>query len=378
MDFQLTEDQKMLAKTVADFAKQSSPVARFRKLRDDERGFEPSVWKQMGDLGWLGVPFPEATGGFGGSFVDVALVLEKLGTTLVPEPYVSSVVLGGMAILHGGDAKQHERFLTPMIEGKTTLSLAYAERHARYDVTDVRTGARKEGSGYRLEGEKVWVLDGHAADHHVVSARLDGELALFVVDRDAKGLTTTPVKLLDGHRGAFLRLDGVAVDADRLLAAADGASVLDRVLDGAAVAACAEGMGIVSTMLQMSVDYLKEREQFGVKIGTFQALQHRAVDMFVEAEVLRSLLIEASVRAGTDDPEAKAAVSAAKVQLATGGKFVSQQAIQLHGGIGITDEHDIGLYFKRMEALNRSFGDEAHHLRRYAALPSSVTGMAVR
>ena len=378
MDFELTEDQNMLAKTVASFAKQSSPLARFRAMRDDERGWEPSVWRQMGELGWLGVPFPESLGGFGGSFVDVSLVLEKLGTTLVPEPYVSSVVLAGMAVLHAGDAEQQKRFLEPVIEGRETLALAYAERHARYDVADVRTKAETDGGGYRLTGEKVWVLDGHSADRLIVSADLGGELALFCVDRGAEGLRVDPVKLIDGRNGAMLRLDGVRVAADRLLRAADGAEVLARVMDGAAVAACAEGLGIAQTMLDMTVQYLEEREQFGVKIGTFQVLQHRAVEMFVHVEVLRSLLIEASVRAGSDDGEARAAVSAAKVQLATGGKYVSQQSIQLHGGIGITDEHDIGLYFKRMEALNRLFGDEDFHVRRYASLPSSVTGMAVR
>lgn len=373
MDFELSEDQKMLAKTVGDFARQSSPVERFRKMRDDERGWEPSVWRQMGELGWLGIPFAESLGGFGGRFVDVSLVLEKLGTTLVPEPYVASVVLAGTALVRAGSDEQQKRWLAPMIEGRTSLALAWAERHARYDAEDVRTTAAKDGGSYRLDGEKVWVLNGHAADQLVVSAKLDDAVALFCVDRETEGVTVQPVKMLDGHRGAVVRFEGATVDGDRLLEAADGAAVLDRVMDYGAAADVSEGVGIVQTMLQMTVDYLKEREQFGVKIGTFQALQHRAVDMFVQSEVCRSLLIEAAVRVDDDDDDLRRqAVSAAKVQLATGGKFVSQQAIQLHGGIGITDEHDIGLYFKRMEALNRLHGDEAHHLRRYASLPSFV------
>ncbi len=369
MDFELSEDQKMLAKTVADFAKQSSPVGRFRRLRDDERGWEPGVWRQMGELGWLGVPFSESLGGFGGRFVDVALVVENLGTTLVPEPYLPSVVLAGTALARAGSDEQQERWLAPMVEGRTSLALGWAERQSRYDVHDVGTTATEEGGSFVLEGEKVWVENGHAADQFVVSARLDGDVALFCVDRETKGVSVRPVQTIDGRRAATLRFECAAVDGDRLLAS-DGAAALERALDCGAAAACAEGMGIVQTMLQMTVEYLKEREQFGVKIGTFQALQHRAVDMFVEAEVCRSLLIEAAIRADEDDDDdvRRAAVSAAKVQLATGGKLVSQQAIQLHGGIGITDEHDIGLYFKRMEALNRSYGDEMHHVRRYASL----------
>lgn len=377
MDFELSDDQKMLAKTVADFAKQSSPVERFRRLRDDERGWEPAVWRQMGELGWLGVPFDESVGGFGGSFFDLALVLEKLGATLVPEPFLGSVVLGGMTLARAGTDAQQQRWLAPMIEGRTSLSLAWAERHSRYDAGDLRTTATEERGGFRLDGEKVWALNGHVAEQIIVSAKLGNEVALFCLDRDAKGVTIQPVRTLDGQRAAIVRLEAASVDADRRLdGARDGAAVLDRALDWGAAAACAEGMGIVQTMLGMTVDYLKERDQFGVKIGTFQALQHRAVDMFIEAEVCRSLLIEAAVRADEDDDDLRrAAVSAAKVQLATGGRFVSQQAIQLHGGIGITDEHDIGLYFKRMEALNRLCGDHMHHVRRFASLPSFTAGM---
>lgn len=375
MDFELTEDQKMLAKTVADFAKQSSPVERFRRLRDDDRGWEPKVWKQMGELGWLSVPFPESLGGFGGSFAEVALVLEQMGTTLIPEPYIPSVVLAGMAILHAGSEAQQKRWLEPMIEGRTSLALAYAERGSRYDLDVIETAAEKDGDGWRLTGEKTFVLNGHAADQIVVSAKTSGGVSLFVLDRDTEGLDVQPMQTIHGHRAATLRLSGARVDGDRLLGAEGaGLSALERAVDYGAVAACAEGQGIVETMLDMTVEYLKEREQFGVKIGVFQALQHRAVDMFVQKEVCRSLLIEASLRADSDDAdERRAAISAAKVQLATGGQMVSHQAIQLHGGIGITDEHDIGLYFKRMEALNRLFGDELHHVERYGTLPSSVT-----
>lgn len=374
MDFELDQDQQMLAKTVGDFAKNESPVARFRQFRDDDTGYDPAAWRKMGELGWMGVPFPESAGGFGGSFTDCALVLENLATTLVPEPYLASVVLGGMALARAGNAAQHEAYLTPMIEGETTLALAYSEAQSRYDVSAVATTAASVGGGYSLRGEKVWVLNGHRADHLIVSAKAPGGVTLFVVPRDAEGMTVKVAKTIDGRNAAFIRLEDVTVaDAARLGEEGSGAAVLDRTMDYAAAAAVAEGVGIAATMLQMTVDYLGTREQFGVKIGSFQALQHRAVDMYAETELLRSISMAAMVRADDDDASARRGdISAAKYQLATGGIWVAQQALQLHGGIGVTDEHDIGLYFKRMYALNALFGDEEHHVARFASDPAFV------
>jgi alkylation response protein AidB-like acyl-CoA dehydrogenase len=374
MDFELDQDQQMLAKTVGDFAKNESPVARFRQFRDDDTGYDPAAWRKMGELGWMGVPFPESAGGFGGSFTDCALVLENLATTLVPEPYLASVVLGGMTLARAGDVAQHETYLTPMIEGETTLALAYSEAQSRYDVSAVATTAASVGGGYSLRGEKVWVLNGHRADHLIVSAKAPGGVTLFVVPRDAEGMTVKVAKTIDGRNAAFIRLEDVTVaDAARLGEEGSGAAVLDRTMDYAAAAAVAEGVGIAATMLQMTVDYLGTREQFGVKIGSFQALQHRAVDMYAETELLRSISMAAMVRADDDDASARRGdISAAKYQLATGGIWVAQQALQLHGGIGVTDEHDIGLYFKRMYALNALFGDEEHHVARFASDPAFV------
>jgi alkylation response protein AidB-like acyl-CoA dehydrogenase len=374
MDFELDQDQQMLAKTVGDFAKNESPVARFRQFRDDDTGYDPAAWRKMGELGWMGVPFPESAGGFGGSFTDCALVLENLATTLVPEPYLASVVLGGMALARAGNAAQHEAYLTPMIEGETTLALAYSEAQSRYDVSAVATTAASVGGGYSLRGEKVWVLNGHRADHLIVSAKAPGGVTLFVVPRDAEGMTVKVAKTIDGRNAAFIRLEDVTVaDAARLGEEGSGAAVLDRTMDYAAAAAVAEGVGIAATMLQMTVDYLGTREQFGVKIGSFQALQHRAVDMYAETELLRSISMAAMVRADDDDASVRRGdISAAKYQLATGGIWVAQQALQLHGGIGVTDEHDIGLYFKRMYALNALFGDEEHHVARFASDPAFV------
>jgi len=372
MDFELDQDQQMLAKTVADFARNESPVERFRKLRDDDIGYDPEAWQQMGELGWLGVPFPESVGGFGGGFIECAMVLENLATTLVPEPYLASVVLGGMTLARAGDAAQHEAYLTPMIEGETTLALAYSEVQSRYDVSSVDTSATPDGNGYEISGEKIWVLNGHRADQLIVSAQAPGGVTLFVVPRDADGVDMTIAKTIDGQKAAFIRFEGVALGEDaRLGEEGSGAAVLDRIMDYAAAAAVAEGVGIATTMLQMTVDYLGMREQFGVKIGSFQGLQHRAVDMYAETELLRSISIAAMVRADEDDGSVRRGdISAAKYQLATGGIWVAQQSLQLHGGIGVTDEHDIGLYFKRMYALNALFGDQEHHVARFASDPS--------
>jgi len=372
MDFELDQDQQMLSKTVSGFAKNESPVERFRKLRDDPIGYEPTVWRKMGELGWLGVAFPESVGGFGGSFIECAIVLEKLATTLVPEPYLASVVLGGMTLARAGNAAQQQAYLTPMIEGETTLALAYSEAESRYDVRAIETTATRDRRGYRLSGEKVWVLNGHHADHFIVSAKAPAGVTLFVVPRGAHGVAVKVARTIDGQKAAFIELDEVAIADDaRLGAEGSGATVLDRTMDYAAAAAVAESVGIATTMLRMTVEYLGTREQFGVKIGSFQALQHRAVDMYAETELLRSISMASMVRADDEDASSRRMdVSAAKYQLATGGIWVAQQSLQLHGGIGVTDEHDIGLYFKRMYALNALFGDREHHVARFAADPS--------
>ena len=376
MDFELSADQKMIADTAASFVKKELPVARMRKMREDALGWSRAVWKQMGELGWLGIMHPESVGGFGGSFVDAALILERFGTTLVTEPFAASAVVAAVALRSGSD-EQQQRFLAPMIAGDASLALAWAERASRYRAAVCATRAEKSGGGYRLKGEKAWVLNGHAAERIVVSARTSGRegdergVSLFVIDSGAKGLARKTVQCMDGHKAAMLSID-CTVDADRLLGdEGEGVVVLERALDYGAAAACAEGFGAMKTALDMTVEYLKTREQFGVKIGSFQALQHRAVDMFVETELAKSVMLMAAIKADSADPvERKRAISAAKAQLGMSGKFVTQQSIQLHGGIGITDEHDIGLYFKRMHALGTLWGDEEHHVARFAALPT--------
>ncbi|HTM20644.1 MAG TPA: acyl-CoA dehydrogenase family protein [Kofleriaceae bacterium] len=380
MNFDLTQDQKLLVDTAASFAKKTSPVERLRKLRWTEPGWDPAMWKQMAELGWLGLPFAEEVGGYGGRFIDVCLLLEQLGTSLVPEPYLASVVLGGMAIARAGSKEQQQRWLGPFIEGKSIIALAWAERESRFDAGRLATTvSRGAGGKWRIDGDKVFVLAGHAADLLVVSARApEGGVSLFAVDAGAPGVTVRSIKTMDGHRAAMVELRGVEVGDDRLLGAPGGGlAALEAVLDLGAAACVAEGLGIQQRVLDMTVDYLKTRVQFDVVIGSFQVLQHRAVDMFVQVETSRSMTILAGLRADGDDVEERArAVSAAKVQLCTGGRFVTAQGIQLHGGIGITDEHDIGLYFKRMQVLATLCGDEEHHLARFASLPGFTEGAA--
>ena len=292
MDFELDQDQQMLAKTVADFAKNESPVARFRQFRDDDVGYDPGAWRKMGELGWMAVPFAESAGGLGGSFIDCAIILENLATTLVPEPYLASVILGGMTLARAGNAVQHETYLTPMIEGESTLALAWGEAQSRYDVAAVETTATPDGASYKLSGEKVWVLNGHHAEHLIVSAKAPGGVSLFVVPRDADGVAITVAKTIDGHKAAFIRFDDVVVDENaRLGEEGEGAAVLDRTMDYAAAAAVAEGVRIATTMLRMTLDYLGTREQFGVKIGS----EHRygsSRENLRSGEKTQSLLFE--------------------------------------------------------------------------------------
>jgi alkylation response protein AidB-like acyl-CoA dehydrogenase len=372
MDFELSPEQEMLRDTVRTFAKQKSPVERFRTLRDQRKSWDPDIWRHMGELGWLSLPFPEAVGGFGGDFVDVAVLLEGLGRTLVPEPYIASVVLAGMALLRAGTQEQHERWLTPMIEGTTSLALAHAERRSRYAIDDIETSADPCADGFTLQGEKVFVLNGHRADQILVSAKISGRLGLFVVQSDDPGVEVTELRTMDGHGAARVRVDGVLPTERRLGADdSDALEVLELVHDLAAATACAEMVGLCQSVLDMTLAHLKEREQFGVPIGSFQVLQHHAVDMFVQSQLVRSMSTLASVRATDDDPIARQrAVSAAKAHVSRSSRYIAQQAVQLHGGIGITDEHDVGLFFKRIHTLGSSFGDEDHHVRRFAALPT--------
>jgi len=378
MNFDLTEEQEMIVDQAAKFVANESPVVRFRKLRDTERGWEPEMWAKMAEQGWLAIALPEEQGGFGGSFVDVALILEQLGRGLVPEPFIASAVLAGGILSDIGTESQRDAYLSPMIEGQTTLAFAYAEKQSRYNLNDCLTKAEKSGDGWSLSGEKVWVLNGHAADQIIVAARTgggqfdDSGLSLFIIDGDTPGLTRIRVPGMDGQRTAVLRLDGVVVGAEQLIGReGEALEMIEKTIDRGAAAACAEGLGTVQELFERTIAYLKEREQFGVPIGSFQALQHKAVDMYAELELCKSAVILASIQVDNPDSEVrKAEVSAAKLQLADGGWLVQENAIQLFGGIGVTDEQDEGLFFKRLRVLNGLFGDADWHVGRFQGLKS--------
>ena len=376
MNFDLNEEQQMIMDQAAKFVANESPVSRFRKLRETERGWEPEMWAKMAEQGWLAIALPEEQGGFGGGFVDLAIILEQLGRGLVPEPFIASVVLAAGILSEKGSEAQREAFLTPMIEGNTSLAFAYAETQSRYNLSDCLTGALRSGDGWTLSGEKVWVLNGHAADQIIVAARTGGGqldeagLSLFIVDGDAKGLTRIRVPGMDGQRTAVLRFEDVEVSTDRLLGReGDAFAPIEKAIDRGAAAACAEGMGQIRELFERTVAYLKAREQFGVPIGSFQVLQHIASDMYAELELCSSASILASIRVDNSDIDTrKAEVSAAKLQLADGGWFVQKNAIQLFGGIGVTDEQDEGLFFKRLRVLHGLFGDADWHVSRFQSL----------
>jgi len=374
MNFDLSDDQKMLVDTARSFVKKELTIARSRKLREDERGWSKATWKQLGELGWLALPFSEEAGGLGSHFSDTALVLEQLGTTLVPEPILASCVYAGWVLQRLGTKAQWDSYLAPMIAGDTSLALAVTERASRYDPTHTDTKAEKNGDKWLLRGEKVWVLNGHVADHLIVSTRTENGLSAFILPANGKGVTIKRVSTMDQRSAAFITFD--KAEAEMLGAEGQAGDALQEAFDRAAAAACAAASGMLGAVLAMTVEYLGLREQFGVKIGTFQALQHRAVDMFIETELSKSMMILAALKVDDEPAERAYQISQAKIQMGVSGRFVTQSATQLLGGIGVTEEHDVGLYFKRMHILSMLFGAEEFHITRMMHSPSFHPSLA--
>lgn len=368
----------MIVDSVIQFVKNESGVERFRKMRSTDQGWEKEAWQKMADYGWLGLAISEEHEGLGGSFVDLALILEQLGKGLVPEPFIPSVVLCGSLLDRWGTPDQLNELLTPMLDGDISLALAYTEKQSRYCLHDCRTKAEQTPNGWTLNGEKAWVLNGHAAEHLLVVARTAGEsldpagLSIFCVAADTPGIDRTPVNTMDGQRAAFIEFRDVAVNQAALIGEHNEAlEMLDWVIDRGAAAACAEGQGHLQQLLESTLEHLKQREQFGVKIGSFQALQHKAADMFAETELCRGMMLLAALNVDIEDTDKRRReVSAAKAHLTSSGWLVQENAIQLHGGIGVTDEQDVGLYFKRLRVLQGLFGDEDYHLARFESQPS--------
>ncbi len=377
MELVLTEDQELIAKTARDFADERSPVSRLRALRDsaDPLGFSPALWKEMAELGWLGIPYPEELGGAGMGFAELAIVLEAMGRNLAPEPFLSGVLLAGQTLLQAGSPEQQREWLTLFLKGEKQLALAYQESRSRYDVHQVSTAAEKTSKGWTLRGEKLHVLGGRAADALVVSARSSGResdpqgISLFLVERGAKGLHAEIQTRMDAHAAAVIRLDDVEVGAQALVGAeGQGGEVLERVVDRATVGLCAEMLGGMSAAFDLTLAHLKEREQFGVPIGSFQALKHRAARVFMEIELARSCVMTAARAVDEDLPDLAKLVSLAKARCSDAYLLAGNEGVQLFGGVGMTDEYDIGLYLKRALAAELTFGDAAWHRDRWARL----------
>jgi len=379
MQLVLSEDQELIAKTAADFAAQQSPVARFRALRDarDPLGFSKPIWKEMAELGWVGIPFPEEVGGAGLGLADLAVVLEALGRALAPEPFLPTVLLAGRALVRGGSEAQRQEWLPGVVAGDRILALAQQEARSRYDLRRVATRAERAGNGWRLRGEKIQVEAAAAADAIVVAARTAGGegdaagVSLFLVPKGARGLEIVPQTRID-HRGvALVRLGGVEVGTGDVVGALDaGGDLLEEVVDFATAGLCAEMLGSMSQAFSITLEHLKSRQQFGVPIGSFQALKHRAANCFMEVELARSCVLAATRAVDAGDPEARRLVSLAKARCSDAFVLVTNEGVQMFGGVGMTDEYDIGFYMKRARVAELSFGDAAFHRDRWARLGS--------
>ena len=378
MALKLTEEQALLRDSAREMIARHSPVNALRKLRDDSHpvGYDPAFWQQMVEAGWSGIIVPERYGGLDFGFVGLGVVMEECGRALVASPLLATGVAGCSALLLGGNDAQRERHLTALVSGAETAALALEEgRH--HQPTDVAMSARPDGDGWRLSGAKTFVLDGHSADWLLVVARSAGDpgdthgLSLFWVRAEQEGIRRERHIMVDSRNAASIDFDEARIDADGLVGeAGEGWNVLAPLLDRMRIALAAEMLGGASEAFDRTMAYLKEREQFGVKIGAFQALQHRAADMFTELELSRSAVLGAlsALDEGADADELARLASVAKMRMNDTFSQVADEAVQMHGGIGATDELDIGLFLKRCRVAMHSFGDSAWHIDRYASL----------
>ncbi|WP_377828037.1 pimeloyl-CoA dehydrogenase small subunit [Bradyrhizobium lupini] len=373
MDFDLTEEQRLLKESIDGLLTDSYDFEQRKKYMKEKGGWSRTVWGKLAEQGLLGLPFSEADGGFGGGGVETMIVMEALGKALVLEPYLATVVIGGGFLRHGGSEAQKAAHVPGIIDGSKTLAFAQLEKNSRYDLFDVTTTAKKKGDGYIIDGEKFVVLNGENADTLIVTARTKGDrrdrsgIGVFLVAADTKGVSRKGYPIQDGLHAADITFTGVDIGADAAIGNQDSLALIERVVDEARVALCAEAVGLMDESLKTTVEYIKTRKQFGVPIGSFQSLQHRASDMFVAAEQARSMSMFATMANVFEDAKERAnAIAAAKVQIGKSAKFVGQQSIQLHGGIGMTMEAKIGHYFKRLTMIENTFGDTDYHQRRVA------------
>lgn len=375
MNFEFTEEQVMLRDSVARYVQDDYDWDTRVAIANSETGIDRAKWQTFAELGWLSIPFAEEYGGFGGDAVDVMVVMEELGKGLVLEPYLATVLLYGGLLQKGGNPEQQAAQIPPIIDGGTLGAFAYLERQSRYEIADVKTTATADGDNFVLKGEKVVVFNGANADQLIVSARTSGAqsdeqgISLFLVPADAAGVERVSYRMMDGQRVANVVLNDVTVPASNLVGTQDaGHELIAAVVQEANLALAAEAIGIMQQLNAKTLEYTKTREQFGVAIGSFQALQHRMVDTFMSFEQAKSLLYRA-VCALTDDQEDEVqAIHALRVMVDKAGKHIFGEAIQLHGGMGITDELDIGHYAKRLMMINTTFGNRDYHQAKFNAL----------
>ena len=385
MDFSFSEEQTMLQDSVQRFIRDNYSFEARQKLVKSETGFSQDNWSTFAELGWLALPFAEEVGGFGGTQVETMILMEEFGKGLVLEPYVSCILMAGTAIARGGSAAHKEGVLAELMAGTKLAALAYVEPQARFNLADVTTTATPGSDGYVINGAKGVVSGAPSADLLVVPARTSGEqrsrdgITLFLVDATASGVSRRDYMTIDAMRASEVTLNNVAVGPDAVLGEVDqGLPLLEAAINQGLLAVGAEAVGAMEVLYKATVEYCNTREQFGQPIGKFQVLQHRMVDMFMEHEQTKSLLYMAALRMNESDmddsevaggsPDARKAISALKVQVGKGGRFVGQSAIQLHGGMGMTDELNVGHYFKRLTAIETLFGNVDYHLTQYAGV----------
>ncbi|MEM7404776.1 MAG: acyl-CoA dehydrogenase family protein [Pseudomonadota bacterium] len=380
MDRPLTEEQSMLADSVARFVEQEYSFNDRQAIVRSAEGYRKANWQTFAELGWLGALMPEADGGFGGGPTECTLLMEGFGRGLVVEPFLATVVLCGGIVGHSRSREHQEMLLPKIASGTAQGAVAFVEPQARFNANNVETSAVKTGNGYVLNGFKSVVLNGPAADFLVVSARTAGEsrdasgVSLFVIDANAEGVSRRNYPTVDGHRASEITLTDVKVGSNALLGEEnEGTALLVRVLDEATLAVGAEAVGCMEVLYKDTVEYCKNRKQFGQPLSKFQALQHRMVDMYIEYEKSTSMMYAATTRMSAGyDVAAQEAVSAFKVQVGRSGRFIGQNAVQLHGGMGMTDELNIGHYFKRLTAIDTMFGNVDFHLQRFRALSTQA------
>ncbi len=379
MDFDLSEEQRLLKESLDRLIGDRYAFEQRKAYGQSPDGWSRELWAQYAELGLLGLPFAENYGGSGGGPVETMIAMEAFGRALALEPFLATVVLGGGFLRHGGSAEQCAALIPRIADGSLTLAFAHTERQSRYNLADIATRAVRDGAGWVLDGDKGVVLHGDSADRLIVTARIGGGprerdgVGLFLVDAKAAGVSRRGYPTQDGLRAAEVTLAGVRIGPEAVLGEPGAAlPLVERVVDEAIAALCAEAVGAMAVMHELTVEYLKTRRQFGREIGSFQVLQHRAVDMLVALEQARSMAMFATMMTAEENPaERRSALSAAKVQIGRSGRLVGQQAIQLHGGIGMTVEYKVGHYFKRVTMIDTMFGDAGHHLRALARAGAS-------